>query len=150
MVICYFTNTHKLKGTRSSVDVFFWSLFGAGSVCLHIVCLEFFFFILEGWVLVSGCFQATITFIVGLVFRFILNLVLGGSNALILIIEFIPLIKLTTCICNFKNYQPSKNILTGCPMIALSEDPFFKDNACLHDLHKAILSNLVNMLTDSE
>lgn len=35
-------------------------------------------------------------------------------------------------------------------MIALSEDPFFKDNACLHDLHKAILSNLVNMLTDSE
>lgn len=127
----------------------FFLVFNWGRVCLFAYCL-FGGFFFEGWVLVFGCFQATITFVVGLLFRFILNLVLGGSNAWILIIEIIPLIKLATCICNFKNYQPSKTFLTGCPMIALSEDPFFKDNACLHDLHKAILSNLVNMLTDSE
>lgn len=33
-------------------------------------------------------------------------------------------------------------------MIVLSEDPFFEDKVCLHDLHiNAILSILVDLLT---
>lgn len=56
----------------------FFLVFNWGRVCLFAYCL-FGWVFLEGWVLVFGCFQATITFVVGLVFRFILNLVLGAA-----------------------------------------------------------------------
>lgn len=103
--------THTNFKVQGLAWLFFLVLFGAGSVCLFIVCL-FFGGGGVGWFWCLFVFKQpshlTIKIYCRSRFSFYFKLSARGSNAWILIIEIIPLIKLAIGICNFENHQPSK------------------------------------------